>query len=395
MVKVAVQNLLMVNYEYPPLGGGGGVFTQHLAEEMARELSVTVLTTYAGGLSRDERRSGVRIVRVPVAGRNAQATASLLSLFSFFPASLRRGLRLLDEEPYDLVHSFFAIPSAPSGFLLARRARLPHVLSLLGGDVYDPTKRLSPHRTPGLFHTVKALMNHSDRVVAMSNDIRSRAIGLYGIEREIDIVPHGIATPVFPQGSRSDFGFAEDDVVLITIGRLIRRKNLENLLEVIARIDAQQVKLAIVGDGPLRQSLEETAREAGIGEQVRFLGYVSEEAKWQLLRIADAYVSTALHEGFGIVFLEAMEAGLPIVTYDEGGQADFLADGETAFLVPLGHTETFVESLLRLFRDPLLRRRMGEHGRRAVVDYHIDRSAARFRRIYAEAADRFAAATRR
>jgi len=388
MVKWQVRNLLMVNYEYPPLGGGGGVFTQHLAEELARELAVTVLTTHARGMPRDERRNGVRIVRVPVVNRTAQATATVGSMLAFFPASLWRGLRLLGEDRFDLVHSLFAVPSACSGYLIARRGRLPHVLSLLGGDVYDPTKRLSPHRTPLLFHTVKALMTHSDRVVAMSNDIRSRAINLYAIDREIDLVPHGIPTPSYTPGSRSVFGFAEEDVVLLTIGRLIPRKGLRNLLQVVASLDAPNVKLAIIGDGPLRETLGDAARAAGIGDRVRFFGYLSDEAKWQLLRVADVYVSTAVHEGFGIVFLEAMEVGLPIVTYDEGGQADFLEEGMTAFLVPLGNTEAFTERLGRLIRDPALRRRMGEQGKRAVVEYHIDRCAARFRRIYDEAANR-------
>lgn len=388
MVRWPVRNLLMVNYEYPPLGGGGGVFTQHLAEELARELAVTVLTTHVGGLPRDERRNRVRIVRVPVVHRNTQAVASLGSLLAFFPTSLRRGLRLLGEGRFDLVHSLFAVPSGCSGYLIARRGRLPHVLSLLGGDVYDPTKWLSPHRTPLLFHTVKALMTRSDRVVAMSNDIRSRAINLYAIGREIDLVPHGIPIPSYPPGSRSLFGFTEEDVVLLTIGRLIPRKGLGNLLQVVAGLGAPNVKLAIIGDGPLRETLGDAARAAGIGDQVRFFGYLSDEAKWQLLRNADVYVSTAVHEGFGIVFLEAMEVGLPIVTYDEGGQVDFLEEGVTAFLVPLGNTHAFTTSLRRLIQDPALRRRMGEQGKRAVVEYHIDRCAARFRRIYDEAANR-------
>ena len=392
MANRPVRNLLMVNYEYPPLGGGGGVFTQHLAEELARELAVTVLTTHARGMPRDERRNGIRIVRVPVVNRTAQATASLGSLLAFFPVSLRRGLRLLGEDRFDLVHSLFAVPSACSGYLIARRGRLPHVLSLMGGDVYDPTKWLSPHRIPLLFHTVKALMTHSDRVVAMSNDIRSRAINLYAIDREIDLVPHGIPTPSYTPGSRSGFGFAEEDVILLTIGRLIPRKGLRNLLQVVASLDAPNVKLAIIGDGPLRETLGDAARAAGIGDRVRFFGYLSDEAKWQLLRVADVYVSTAVHEGFGIVFLEAMEVGLPIVTYDEGGQVDFLEEGITAFLVPLGNTEAFTESLRRLIRDPALRRRMGEQGKRAVVEYHIDRCASRFRRIYDTAVNRLGTA---
>jgi glycosyltransferase involved in cell wall biosynthesis len=154
-------------------------------------------------------------------------------MLSFFPASLGRGWRLLEDEPFDLVHSMFAVPSACSGILLARWAKVPHILSLLGGDVYDPTKLLSPHRTPGLFHTVRAIVRRSDRVVAMSNDIRDRLAGTYGIHRQIDLVPHGIPLRPSPPRPRQDFGFRAQDVVLITVGRLVSRKGLDALLGIV------------------------------------------------------------------------------------------------------------------------------------------------------------------
>ena len=141
-------NVLMLNYEYPPLGGGGGVLNQQLAEELSQNNQVTLITSQFGDQPSHEIRGGVEILRVPVLWRSNPNAATLLSMFSFFPTSLRTGYRLLHTRPFDLVHSMFAIPSAPSGFMLAKRFRLPHVLSILGGDVYDPSKRLSPHRAP-------------------------------------------------------------------------------------------------------------------------------------------------------------------------------------------------------------------------------------------------------
>jgi glycosyltransferase involved in cell wall biosynthesis len=375
----------MVNYEYPPLGGGGGVFNRHLAEALTGHLQVTVLTTRMDDLPVEEESGGVRIVRVPVLQRTEQPVASLASMLSFFPSSLRRGLRLLGEEQYDVVHSMFAVPSAVSGILLARRAGVPHVLSLLGGDVYDPTKRLSPHRTPGLFHTVRTMVRRSDRVVAMSNDIRERLKGLYGIDRQVDLVPHGISLQPAPPRPREDFGFRAGEMVLITVGRLIPRKGLDDLIRIVAGLEEPGLILALIGGGPLRHELEDLARAHGIQDRVRFFGYVDEDTKWQLLQAADIYVSTALHEGFGLVFLEAMGVSLPIVCYDEGGQVDFLADGESAYVVRLGDTGVFADRLRRLVRDPALRSRMGKAGMHAVEDYDIECCARRFLQIYEEA----------
>lgn len=382
---MTVRSVLMVNYEYPPLGGGGGVFSQHLAEELAHQVRVTMVTSRAVGLPAEEERGGVRIVRVPVLQRTDRAVASLASMLTFFPASLGRGLRLLGETRYDVVHSMFAVPSACSGILLARRAGVPHVLSLLGGDVYDPTKRLSPHRTPGLFHTVREIVKRSDRVVAMSNDIRGRLAALYGIDREVDLVPHAIPLRHTPPRPRADFGFRSEDVVLVTVGRLVPRKGLSELLGIVSRMEEPNLRLAVIGEGPLRSRLESEAAAHGIGDRVRFFGFVDEDTKWQLLQAADIYVSTALHEGFGIVFLEALAAGLPIVCYDEGGQVDFLADRESAFVVPLGDTATFAERLGELVRHPGSRERIGGSGRGGVGEYDIIRCARRFLKIYTEA----------
>ena len=89
------RSVLIVSYEYPPLGGGGGVIIEALAEELAKQIEVTVLTSGRGGLAETEKKGRLEIVRVPVWMRNADATASLFSMLSFFPLSLRRGAALL------------------------------------------------------------------------------------------------------------------------------------------------------------------------------------------------------------------------------------------------------------------------------------------------------------
>src|SRR5688500_16440383 len=114
-------NVLMLNYEYPPLGGGGGVFNQQLAEELSQQNQITLITSRFGAQPSYEIQRGVEIFRVPVLLRRNPNSATLLSMFSFFPTSLRTGYRLLHTRPFDLIHSMFAIPSAPSGFLLAKR----------------------------------------------------------------------------------------------------------------------------------------------------------------------------------------------------------------------------------------------------------------------------------
>jgi len=379
-----LRRVLLVSYEFPPLGGGGGVMFRDLAEELARNLEVTVLTSGAAGLAEYERSNGAEIVRVPVLLRNAQAVASMASLLSFFPSSYRAGRRLLEAKEYDLIHSSFAVPTGPSAVLLARRFGLPHVLSIHGGDIWDPSKPLSPHRVPLLKQTVRWVMRSCDRVVAQSRDTVERAESIYRV-RDVARIPLAVKPVPFEKLERTELelGLEPEHRVLITVGRLIARKGLGRLIELVARQADERVRLLVVGDGPARSELETAARAAGVTRRVLFAGPVSDERKWQLLAAADLYVSTTLHEGFGIVFLEAMESGLPVICYDRGGQTDFLTD-EFSRLVPVGDEARFEREVRTLCDDDALRAQLGAAAHGAARDFHTDRFAERYLEAYRE-----------
>jgi len=378
----SARRVLLVSYEYPPLGGGGGVIVRDLAEELAGRMDVSVLTSATSGLPRRESQGRLEIVRTPVLFRHDRSTASLPSMLSFLPSSLVTGVRLLRRRGFDLVHTAFAIPSGPSGLLLARAFGLPHVLSVLGGDIYDPSKRLSPHRTPILKATVRTVITRSDRVIAGSRDIEERTRDLYGASG-VETVSLAIRPPRIVPVSRDELGLGREVSLLITIGRLVPRKGLRSLVDVLAALKDPRVQLVIVGDGPEREALKRRAETAGVAERIHFAGYVSEQRKWQLLAASDVYVSTSIHEGFGLVFLEALEAGVPVLCYDRGGQTDFLTP-EVAELVPAGDEEGFGSRLRVLLDDRTKLRRMGDAGRRVAREYHVDRFADRYQAIYDE-----------
>lgn len=375
-----VQNVLIVTYEYPPLGGGGGVIIRDLAEELAQRIHVTILTSGRPGLPPDECRGNLRIVRVPVLLRTANAVASLPSLLSFFPSSLWTGLRLMREEHFDLVHSSFAVPSGPSGLLLARRAGVPHVLTIHGGDIYDPTKTLSPHRTPLLKQTVRTILHRSTRVVANSVDTERRTREIYGLQ-DLDRIPLAVRPLSVPPANRTDVGIADGQVALITIGRLVERKGLAQLIDALAEAADPSMKLIVLGEGPKREEWEAHARARGVADRIRWEGFVSDERKWGLLQAADLYVSTALHEGFGIGFVEGMVSGLPVVSYDCGGHTDFLTS-EFSRLVPVNDVAGFARELRSLCADGDLRARMGQAARTAAAEFGIEHYTQRYVNLY-------------
>jgi len=380
-------NVLVINYEYPPVGGGGGVICKDISEEIASKgHRVTVVTSQYDSLPRYENTNGVTIIRLPVIMRKKQDVASIASMISYVPMCMWKANSLLRHEKFDVVNTHFAIPSGPAGQYVSSKHGIPNVLTIHGGDIYDPSKALSPHDTIGLKQTVRKMLMKADRVIAQSSDTKSNAKHYYGVDRQIDIVPLGIRPNTHSAKNRKDLSLPTDRHIFSTIGRLIRRKNLEDLLHVFKEIhETTPSVLLIIGDGPEKVNIESSIGRLELEGAVRLLGRVSDEQKYEYLSASDGYLSTAIHEGFGIVFLEAMECGLPVVCYDRGGQRDFLKNGKTGYLIELGNKAEFANRLKELLRSPTLRMEMGAHNKKYVQEFYIGNVAEKYLSIFREA----------
>lgn len=365
--------ILVLNYEYPPLGGGGGVAAANISEEMARlGHHVDYVTSHFQGLERRETVGGVRIFREPVAGRKDYQTASILSMLSFPAAAIRRARALRREADYDIIHTHFAIPTGPAGYILSKLWRKPHVVSIYGGDIYDPSKKYSPHRQPVLKLAVKRVLNQASAVVAESRDLLERTISIYHPKRPPLRIPLGFKAPQFAPAGRAALGLEDGIIYAIAVSRLVTRKGYPDLLAALAQCRSRQLRLLIAGDGPEGPRLREICAELGISDRVRFLGQVSEEQKYQYLSNADMFALATHHEGYGIVYQEAMHCGLPIVTTNVGGQTDFLAHGDNALLCSPGDVAGLAASLDRLADDESQRTQMGSRNRAEIKKYMID-----------------------
>jgi glycosyltransferase involved in cell wall biosynthesis len=191
-------------------------------------------------------------------------------------------------------------------------------------------------------------------------------------------IPLAIPRPPLEVGSRDTYGLAKDEIVLVTVGRLVARKAVDQLIALMARLRGRKVRLLVIGSGPEEPRLREEIRAADVGGSVLLLGSVDEREKFRILQLSDVYVSTSQHEGFGLVFLEAMATGLPIVCYDHGGQTDFLSQGKTGYLVPLNDLDRFQEHCEALIGDADLRGEIGRTNLERVEEFFIETCAARY-----------------
>jgi glycosyltransferase involved in cell wall biosynthesis len=354
-----------------------------LARELARRHEVTVLTSGMGGLPPDATDHGVRVIRVPVFFRTQRAVANFPSMLAYLPMAMVRGMLFGRSNVFDVVNTHFAVPTGPVGQVLAAHFRVPNILSIHGGDLYDPSKRMSPHRHAWLRQSVRRVLLAADRVVGQSRNTVEHVEKIYGVSRAVDLIPLGIERPPPIEASpREDFGLPRDAFVLVTVGRLVARKGTVQLVKAVAASNCPSAHLLIVGDGPDAPQIRAAARELGIADRVHLLGQVTEDRKNRALATADVFASASQHEGFGLVFLEAMAYGLPIVCYDHGGQTDFLATGKTGFVLRLNDFDAFTRAIREMHDDVPQRLERGRYNREAVQEYFIDRCAERYEALF-------------
>jgi glycosyltransferase involved in cell wall biosynthesis len=375
-------DILFCNYEYPPLGGGGGFINALLAQELAKCHQVTVLTSKGPGLPGERLENGVRVVRVPVFFRRQEAVATLCSMLAFVPMGIKAGQKLIRDHQFDIINTHFVLPTGPVGDALSRRAGIPNVLSLHGGDLYDPSKSMSPHRHLLLRLWIKRLLSRADLVVGQSRNTLENVRRLYAPTLNGALIPLGIQKPRPGAASRQAYGLSEEDILLVTVGRLIARKAIIQLIALMDRLRAESVRLLIIGTGPQEPLLKQEALKRRLADRVLFLGQVAEDEKFRILRMCDMYASTSQHEGFGLVFLEAMACGLPIICYNHGGQTDFLESEATGYLIPLNDLVRFESRCRTLIKESGLRVGMGRENLKRVEELFIDRCGQRYESVF-------------
>jgi glycosyltransferase involved in cell wall biosynthesis len=344
----------MLNYEFPPVGGGTGAACQQLLEALAGRSPVHVELVTSGPGDRpsvEHAASGATIHRLPVGKRDPHFWRPA-ELLRWTWRAHRLAKRLIRSEQLDVCHCWAGWPPGVLGYRF--RGSLPYLVSLRGSDVPGYSERLAAW-DPLIFRRLsRRVWRGAGAVVSVSDSLRALALQTCP-DLDIRVIPNAADTVRFTPGSSP----AEPYTVLF-VGRLIPRKRVEDLLtafrDVLERIPS--ARLVIAGDGPEASRLDRLAGTLGLGEAVRFEGQVQREALPDLYRRASVFVLPSEREGMPNAQLEAMASGLPVVTTVA---PHGLVDGN-GVAVAVGHASEIAGALIRYGLDAELRR---AHGRRS------------------------------
>lgn len=356
---------------YPSYGGSGVVATE-LGLDLARRGHRVHFITYRWPF----RLTGYH--------RNVsyhQVDTPDYPLFKYPPYCLALSAKMAQvarEERLELLHVHYAIPHATAAFMARQMVshRLRVITTLHGTDI------TLVGNDPSFHDIVRFSTESSDGITAVSRYLREQTVQRFRIEQPIEVIYNFIDPDRFQPRSGPRKEFLADRKIVMHVSNFRPVKRIGDVIEIFGKIRQNvSAALVMVGDGPERPAAEARVEELGLKEEVHFLGRQLEVES--LLPQADLFLLPSDRESFGLVALEAMSCGVPVLGYRAGGLPEVVTDGESGYLAGVGEVGRLAERAGKLLADDELRAEMGRRARQRVEEhFHSDIIIPRYEAFY-------------
>lgn len=338
--------ILVLNHEFPPVGGGGGRAAESICQALAkRGHEIKVLTSHFKNLPRQEQREGYEIVRIPVI-RTQAFRASFLSMALYVLSGLWAGFRLIRFFNPHVIHVHFAVPAGALAWALSRFTRIPYVLTAHLGDVPDGV----PEKTDGWFRFIfpftRWIWRDASARVAVSEYTRSLALEQY--PQEILVIPNGVEADL----ERPALIRVNDPPVIVFAGRFMEQKDPLMIVQTLSEMKDLSWRCIMIGDGPLAPQVEKSIAEFGAEDRFLLTGWIAPDEVMKQFERSDILFMPSLSEGLPVVGVQALAKGLAIVASHIGGFVDLVDEGQNGYLVEARSKDKFKSKLRELLVSP-------------------------------------------
>jgi glycosyltransferase involved in cell wall biosynthesis len=381
-----MRKILIFSTAYYPFVGGAEVAVKEITDRLSADFQFDLITARLDKkLPKIERVGGVTVYRLGV-GKPLFDKLSLPFVGAVFAWSLQ------NRNNYDCFWAVMATFGSGAGYIcnilrrMVGRKKIPIVMTLQEGDSENYLK----YKWFGLIAlSWKLSLWQSDYLTAISNFLLNRA-KKNGYKGRSTIVPNGVDLTLFSKEVGDDLkndiknqlGKKEGDVFLVTSGRLTHKNATDDIISALSQLPPH-VSLIIIGKGDGGPKLQKQARDLGLANRVKFLGFVDYKDIPKYLSVCDIFIRPSRSEGFGNSFIEAMAAGVPVIATPVGGIPDFIDDNETGIFCSPDNPQSIAKSVGILVNDKPLREKIIYQARNRVMErYGWDHIASEMKSVF-------------
>ena len=349
--------ILLLCYEYPPIGGGGAKVVEGLTSELAMQgHHIDLVTMGYKNLPEFQKIGNINLYRVKCIRLNHNI-CTYPEMISYIISAFPLILKLCKKNKYHLNHTHFIFPDGILALLLKIIKGIPYVLTAHGSDVpgYNPDRFKLLHKF--LVPLWKQVASKAEKIILPSKNLEAMVKRINPALRTV-IIPNGIGLNKFSSNTAK-----KKQILVVT--RMFERKGVQYFLEAVKELD-HDYTINIVGDGPYLNTLKSISEQNHLN--INFLGYVdnlSDKLK-KLYEESEIFVFTSESENFPVVLLEAMLSGMAIITTNDNGCAEVV--GDSAILVDSKNSNAIKESLYKLMSDRKLINNLQIKARKRVED---------------------------
>lgn len=360
-----------------PTYGGSGVLATELGKALADQGHLVHFITYQQPVRLSEFNANIfyHEVRVPT-----------YPLFDYPPYETALASTMVDvivNNHIDLLHVHYAIPHASAAYMAKKiletqNKRIPVITTLHGTDItlVGRDKTFAP--------VVSFSINQSDAITAVSENLRDETRKIFRIEKDIEVIQNFVDVRRFSKKPIDAFRKViapNNEKIIIHASNFRRIKRVEDVVRIFSKIHKEvPSKLLFVGDGPERNAAEMLSRELEICDDIRFVG--KQEQMEEILAIGDLFLLTSEYESFGLAALEAMAAGVPVISTNAGGLPEINVNGVTGFLSNVGDINEMSANAIELLRNDAMLAKFKANAYAQAEKFDIQNVVPKYEKLY-------------
>lgn len=371
----SMKKILMLNYEFPPLGGGAGNATYYLLKEFSKynNLEIDLVTSSTNKYCEEQFADNIKIYYLDI-GKGAHLHhQSNKDLLKYSWQGYWFCKKLIRQQKYNLIHAFFGVPCG----YIAMKLGLPYIISLRGSDVPGHNPKFSKIYLL-LSPLIKNVWEKAKKVIANSNDLKNTALKTNS-NQKIEVILNGVDCGKFKPAANLK---KKNRFKILYVGRLHSAKGIEYLIEAFRKFKKieNNIELIIVGDGPLYRKIKEKENLTEFSGSLKILGRKGQQDLIKIYQESDIFVLPSSNEGMSNTILEAMACGLPIIATDTGDNRKLIKDN--GIIIKTNDSESILNALEELYSNQGYLDKMRIISKKRAEKMNWQRVAGEYLKIY-------------